>query len=174
MTDCLYVGIGKEDWRVTSAMRCIFGSMSQKISKFIAVTLLLFAVGHTFTGASKKYRYHGMKLKQVSIVAPGELFSTYTFTEGEDKMVKAAVKGDESLFEEIVKFHVEDNWPEPLNDFNWRISNGETLKQLVAYKLCDLEADRCVIVVPMEKNKKVKDIVFTRDLYFVIRRTGIK
>lgn len=148
--------------------------MQTKFTKTILFSLLIVAAGLSFTGATKKYKYHNMKLPQVSIVAPGELFSTYQFTEEENRLVRAAVKGDESLFLEIEKCHMEEYWPEPLKDFNWRIAHGDVIKKFVAYKLCALEGDRCLLVIPLVKNKKVKEVEFTRDIYIVIRTTAIK
>lgn len=104
--------------------------MQTKFTKSILFSLLIVAAGLSFTGATKKYKYHSMKLPQVSIVAPGELFSTYQFTEEENQLVKAAVKGDESLFLEIEKCHMEEYWPEPLKDLT-----GELLTEMSSKNL---------------------------------------
>ena len=137
----------------------------------LIVAVSMIAIG---IGASKKYRFHGIKLQKVEIIAPGELFSTYTFTEGENALVKEAVHNDEALFSEIEKGHLEDAWPDPMNDFNWRIGHPDVIRRLVGYKLCNLEGDRCLLVIPMQKNKHVTQVALVQDIYFVIRKTGIK
>jgi len=142
----------------------------KKLTLFSAVLLAVLFVS---VGASKKYKFHGIALAKVTLVDPGELYSTYEFSVEEENAIKKAVNNDQALFDEIATYHLEENWPEPLKDFNWRIANGEKMKMFVAYKLCDLPGDRCVLVIPLKKNKKNKDVKFTRDIYFVMKKVAV-
>lgn len=140
----------------------------------LPMIFLLLASWVLTTGAVQKYKFHGIKLKQVTITTPGDLYSTYEFSEADRNAIKVAVREDQSIVDDIGKYHVEENWPEPLNDFNWRIAHGDDIIKLHAYRICFLTESRVLLVVPYSKNKGNKAISFTRDIYFVMNSSAVK
>lgn len=126
------------------------------------------------TAAIASYKFRGIKVEKVEIIAPGQLYANYEFSAEELNTISVAVDGDKELLDEIDAYHVEQGWPDPLGDFSWRIDHGSVISQFEAYKICEISEGKCLLVVPLEKNRKLTEVVLMRDIYFVMKTDAVK
>ena len=126
------------------------------------------------SGTAMQYKFRGIKVDKVEIIIPGQLYSNYIFSRQELNTISTAINGDAELLDEIDAYHVEQSWPDPLSDFNWRIGHGSVISQFTAFRICEISEGKCLLVIPMEKNEKVNEVQLTRDIYFVMKTSAVK
>ena len=139
------------------------------------ITLLVFGF-FAFTGntafAQKKYKAMGVKCQSVTITDPGELYSTYEFSEEEAAEIK--LKLGDKLYKDIIAKYNESAWPEKLGDFDTRIENEDKTKKYKVFLLHAFDGKN-VLVVPAKLNKGMGEgYTSSSDFYIVIGDEGLK
>ena len=111
------------------------------------------------------------KRVKVSIIDPGQLYSTYEFSEGELEATSLPAK----IQKDIITYGVESNWPESIQGLGFRTDNPEKMKKYKVYKIAEINENRCILVVPAKENKKMpKGMKPSRDIYFIMGLDGIE
>jgi len=115
---------------------------------------------------------YAQKGKPVKIIDPGELYSTYEFTEDEKAELKKQVK--EAEYDKILNHYTEKKWPAGIDDLNERTDNPDKIKQYKVWIIATLQ-DKYVLKIPSAKNKHMPDeMVDDFDFYFVIGKSGVE
>lgn len=153
-------------------MNHILFSSLRKIAVFSL--LAVFTFGILQAQAPAKYKKGKVKCTRAWITDPGELYSTYEFSEEELSLLKSGNKKiTNALVDDIVENHLEEAWPGNLQNLDNRIDNPDILMAYVVYKVAKVD-DKYILVIPAAYNKdRESGWIPAHDIYFVIGETGV-
>ena len=113
------------------------------------------------------------KLRAVTIVMPGEVYSTYNMDESEKAKVTEAANKSKTSPDYVFSKAQETGWPKPLNDFSYRIDNPKEIEALKVRIFADMGEDKYLLIVPAKENKG-SALNITEDIFMVYRKVAVK
>jgi len=117
----------------------------------------------------------GTKCKQVKIIDPGELYSTYCLAKSpRDQQTLLSLGISDSQLLEICNYSLETSYPIVLTQLEQREKLWDQMKKYNAYLVGNF-SDKCLLVIPASRNKKIpKYLIPERDIYFIMGEAGVK
>ncbi len=107
----------------------------------------------------------------ITVTDWGELYSTYTLTEDDEKIIK-----EQSSSSELSKFksaYTETQWPSAINTLEGRNANRNKMYDYHLYKIAELSGGEIAVVAPAGENKHMPEgMLADKDLYFIVGQAG--
>jgi hypothetical protein len=149
-------------------------TLSRRSSGSIAALLLiLFFILPNAASAQKKYKTFGRKCVAMTLADPGEMYSTYKFSEEEGEKLTAAGM-PETMMSDISDHYNEGSWPSAMNNLDSRLENTETIRMYKVFKVTEWDG-KCLLVIPAKPNTKMPEgFKPVQDFYMVINVGGVK
>jgi hypothetical protein len=146
------------------------------MKKIIFFCGLLFILSFISSCKSNFYTLKdGSKCKQVKIIDPGELYSTYCLGKSPRDQYELLAQGiSNGQLLEICNYSLETAYPMVLTQLEQREKLWEQMKKYNAYLVGNF-SDKCVLVIPASRNQRIpKYLIPDKDIYFIMGTNGIK
>lgn len=125
----------------------------------------------SFDAGSSRGSVSYSSAKQVTVTNFGDLYSTYSFSGSDEDDIKNVVGS--SVFQDIVTYGHERNWPSAISAFDDRQTNRPKMYNYYVELVCEF-GDRVVVRAPVSKNSHMSGgMRLTHDIYFIIGKTGV-
>jgi len=151
-------------------MKAINSVFLKRSVYFISICFLTISIASCslFKGGGNK------QYKQVTIIDPGEIYSTFGLGE-DDEARKAILLNGVSFekFQDIVAYSEEGSWPPDMKELDSRLDKRDLIMKYKV-RLVTTFNDKCILVVPSSENKHMPaEMKMKRDFYIIIGREGV-
>lgn len=126
----------------------------------------------SFDAGSSRGSVSYSSAKQVTVTNFGDLYSTYSFSGTDEDDIKNVVGS--SVFQDIVTYGHERNWPSAISAFDDRQTNRPKMYDYNVELVCRFGDAKVVLKAPVSKNGHMTGgMKLTHDIYFIIGEAGV-